>query len=494
MRRTNTQKMVLLSLAIVLGITCLVVIRMRGAANSDTYDLVIVDGRVIDPESKRDAIATVAINNGRIAAITNGPLQGKVTIDARGLVVAPGFIDLHSHGQDDENYRFKVMDGVTSALELELGTADPESWYKAREGKALINFGASVGHVPIRMTVMHDVEPEKLVPSGDAARKPATEVELKQINESFERGLQAGGLGIGLGIQYTPAASHEEILNAFRIAAQHNAVVFVHMRYLGGLEPNNSLSALEEVIAAAAITGAHLHIAHISSMGLRQTHKLLEVIQQARRNGIDVTTECYPYTAAETEIGSAVFDEGWQQVMGIDYQDLQWVDTGERLTKETFQKYRKQGGLVIIHFIPDGVAEEAVASPLTIIASDGLMIKGKGHPRGAGTYARVLGYYVREKRALTLMEALNKMTALPAQRLEAFVPEFKNKGRLRVGADADIVIFDASRVVDKATYELPGQYSQGIQYSIVNGIIVVRNGTIIEGVRPGRPLRARRSN
>jgi dihydroorotase len=177
--------------------------------------------------------------------------------------------------------------------------------------------------------------------------------------------------------------------------------------------------------------------------------------------------------------------------MGISYKDVQWAETGERLTAETFEKYRKQGGVVVIHSIPEEAARTAVANPMVMIASDGMPITGvKVHPRGQGTFSRVLGHYVREEKALDLMTALRKMTLMPAQRLEKRAPVFKEKGRIRVGTDADITVFDANRVIDKATYEEPLQYSEGIEFVLVNGVPVVKDGQLVEGVFPGRGARA----
>jgi len=204
-----------------------------------------------------------------------------------------------------------------------------------------------------------------------------------------------------------------------------------------------------------------------------------------------VTTECYPYTAGSTSLESAIFDPGWQERQGITYKDVQWVKTGERLTAETFEKYRKEGGTVVIFSIPEESARTAVADPIVMIASDGMPITGgKVHPRGQGTFSRVLGHYVREEKALDLMTALRKMTLMPAQRLEKRARVFKDKGRIRVGADADITVFDPKRVIDKATYEQPLQYSEGIQFVLVNGVPVVKDGQLVDGVFPGRAARA----
>jgi dihydroorotase len=214
------------------------------------------------------------------------------------------------------------------------------------------------------------------------------------------------------------------------------------------------------------------------------------MIGEAKSRGLDVTTECYPYIAGMTDIQSAIFDEGWQEVFGIDYKDLQWAATGERLTKETFEKYRKIGGMVAVFSMTEEIVNAAIKSPLTMIASDGILERGKGHPRTAGTYSRVLGNYVRDKGALTLIEALTKMTLMPAQRLERRVPSMKNKGRIRVGADADLTIFDARSITDKSTFKDPAQYAEGIKFVMVNGVLIVKDGQLQSDLHPGRPVRA----
>src|SRR5271163_2436850 len=320
------------------------------AADDERYDVVIANGRVMDPESGLDAVRSVGISGGKIRAISSSPLQGKTTMNAKGLVVAPGFIDLHEHGQEPRNYQFQAHDGVTTSLELELGTADVGAWYAQREGKALINFGVSIGHIPVRMKVMHD--PGGMLPTGDAAHRAASSEELGEISADMERGFREGALAEGMGVNYTAAASHWEIVEMFRIAARYGASVHVHLRYAGLKEPTTGLAALEEVIAAAAATGAPLHVVHITSMGLKYTPELIAMVEGGQRYGLDITTECYPYTAGSTELQSAVFDSGWQESLGITYKDIQWTETGERLTPETFARYRKQGGLVVIHEIP----------------------------------------------------------------------------------------------------------------------------------------------
>lgn len=453
-----------------------------------SYDLVILNGRVIDPESKSDSIRNLGITNGAIKTITTNKLSGRTVIDARGLVVSPGFIDLHQHGQNDENYRFKAMDGVTTALELEVGTGDVDSWYAEREQKSLINYGVSAGHIAARMKAMR--EAAGFLPSGDAARRAATDPEIREMLESLEQGLKRGAVAVGFGIQYTPSASRWEILEMFRVASRYGASCHVHMRHAGMKEPGSSIQALEEVISAAAITGAPLHVVHIQSTGGPATPKLLQMVTEAKSRKLDITTECYPYIAGMTDIKSAIFDEGWQEVFGIDYKDLQWAATGERLTKDTFAEYRKAGGMVAVFSMTEEIVTAAIKSPVTMIASDGIMEKGKGHPRTAGTYSRVLGNYVRDQGALGLMEALTKMTLMPAQRLERRVPSMKNKGRIRVGADADLAIFDPRTIIDKATFQDPAKYAEGVRFVVVNGVLVIKDGQLQSNIYPGRPVRA----
>lgn len=466
----------------------LIVTFLSVSTANQAFDVVILNGRVIDPESKLDAVRNIGISGGTIKAITTATLSGRKVIDAKGLVVSPGFIDLHQHGQNEENYRFKAMDGVTTALELEVGTGDVDIWYAEREGKTLINYGVSAGHLAARMAAMGDVA--EFLPTGNAAKRAATDTEIAEMKMQLERGLQRGAVAVGFGIQYVPYASHWEILEMFRVAARFGASCHVHMRNAGLKEPASSTQALEEVLAASAITGAPLHVVHIQSTGGKATPKLLQMIAEARLRNLDVTTECYPYIAGMTDIKSAIFNEGWQEVFGIDYGDLQWAATGERLTKESFERYRKTGGMVAVFSMTEEIVETAIKNPLTMIASDGILNNGKGHPRTAGTYTRVLGKYVRERGALSLMDAIRKMTLMPAQRLERRVPAMKNKGRIRVGADADLVLFDAARVIDKSTYEEPAKYAEGVKYVLVNGVAVVNNGEVQAGVHPGRPVRA----
>lgn len=461
---------------------------LASCAFAQQYDLVLEGGRVMDPESGLDATRNVGITNGKIARISSDPLAGKRVLGVKNLVVAPGFIDLHQHAQDNESGRVKAFDGVTSALEMEIGAPDVSTFLNKKNGHSLINYGTTASHAAARASAFGvPLSGEMLLPaSGPATDQPASSEQMQKIEQRLRHELDAGALGIGMGIQYTPGATRLEVIQTFRLAAERRAPVFTHVRSFGRLEPGSSVEAVSEVIAAATISGASLQIVHIGSSCLKDGLECLSMIAGARARGIDVTTEAYPYIAGMTYINSALFNPGWREKLGVDYNSLQLPDTGERLTKERFDELHNSPipRPVLIFMNTQEVVDTVIPNPLVMIASDG----EKGHPRNAGTYSRILAYYVREKGSITLMDAIRKMSLMPAQRLEKATSAARLKGRLQEGADADIVVFDPQTVADRSTYQAPMEPSTGMEFVIVGGSVLIDHGKLVPDTFPGKPL------
>ena len=486
---------------------CLLIVAVAAQASpiraqtGERFDIVLSGGRVLDPQTGLDAVRDVGIRGDRIDAISDGPLTGAVVIDVSGLVVAPGFIDLHAHGQSNEANVYQARDGVTTALELEGGVGEMGSFVSQRRGDAILNFGASVSHSFNRVWAMPEraTETARLDEMLSSGSESAAEVaELRRtmgrtgydsidrraiggLRDRFERGLRAGGLGLGVPHQYYPGADYNEIFRVFQMAAEWDVPIYTHVRSM-------DIGAFQEVIANAAVTGAPLHIVHVNSSSLGDIATVLDIIGAAQARGMDVTTEAYPYTAGSANINSALFDEGWQELLGISYGDLQWQATGERLTEESFNRYRAEGGIVIDHLMKPEWIELAVRTPFVMLASDGLPYAPGAHPRSAGTFSRFLGYYVRDLKLMPLIQAVGKVSLMPALRLEKVAPMMSRKGRLQVGADADITVFAPGHIIDTANFEDDLSFSEGVEHVLVNGTFVVRDGETVEGARPGRPV------
>ncbi len=456
--------------------------------SAQKYDLVLEGGRVMDPETGMDAIRNVGIRDGKVVAISSELLSGRRVVHAAGLVVAPGFIDLHQHGQDLASQRVKAMDGVTTALELEIGAPDVAQFLKEKQGRSLIHYGTSASQVAARSIAFGTPLPAGTIlpQTGPATDRTATPEQIETMRQRLGRELDAGALAVGMGIQYTPGATRLEVIDMFRLAAGRSVPVYTHVRSAGRVEPGSSIESVSEVIGAAAVTGASLHIVHINSSCAGDSMECLSMIEGARARGLDVTTEAYPYIAGMTAVNSAVFSPGWQQRLGISYGQLVLPDTGEHLTEQRFNTLHSSSTprWVVIFSNTQEVVDKVIPHPLVMIASDG----AEGHPRNAGTYSRVLAQYVRDKGTITLMDALRKMSLMPALMLERSTPTARQKGRLQMGADADVVVFDARTISDRSTFQKPMELSVGVRYLVVAGTLVVDEGRIVQDVFPGRAL------
>lgn len=471
------------------------------AEASKTFDLVIMNGRVMDPETGHDAVKNVAVSDGKIAAITTDSLSGQKMIDAKGLIVAPGFIDLHNHSQNDGGYRRSAQDGVTTSLEMEVGVFPVSSFYEKRNNKALINFGASVSHPLVRglafgvtnisqLTGDSEVDLRKLHNMPGWEKETSTQQQRAELKKLIRQGLDEGGLGIGYHLVYTPGSDVSEMLDLYALSAQEKVTNFIHIRSLGQVTP---IESGKEVVHAAETTGASIHVVHVNSSGLWEAKELLGILSDAQKKGLDISTEVYPYDAAPTTMADPrVTGKGGLDMFRISYDDLELVETGERLTEQTFNEYKDNAPEteIIAHIMSQDDIDMAVTHPLVMIASDSVDItNGKGHPRGAASFSRVLGSYVRDKKMLTLMDALRKVSLMPAQRMEKSVPQMKKRGRIQEGMVADITIFDADKIADKASFTQATLPSEGIAHVIVNGKAIIKDYKLQESIFPGQAIR-----
>jgi len=504
-------------------------------------DLVIRNGRIYDGTGAAAVDGDVAIAGGRITAIGRGlTSRGVEEIDARGLAVAPGFIDIHSHADgslsDDPRAESVIRQGVTTIVAGQDGSSRAP---RGADGSFAALFTSIEGASPsVNVASMVGLGTIRGIVVGNADRR-ATAEELQRMTGLVERAIADGACGASSGLEYTPGAfaNVDELTALCRPLAARRLPYATHMRN----EDDRLLESIDESIAVARGAGCPLQISHLKTQGPRNWKKLDDVfarIDRARGDGVDVAFDRYPYIAYQT--GLTNLFPIWSREGGTDafFGRLDAAATSTRIRTETLAKValiggwdnvmiagvrtdedraaegkrvgtfakslgqdpyeytvallrRNRGSVGMVGFaMSEENLDRILAHPQGMVCSDGggfaidgATRRGSPHPRGLGTFPRVLGRYVRERKALTLESAIQKMTSLPASRLR-----LTDRGRLAVGLAADVVIFDPARVIDRATYEQPFQYPDGIGVVIVNGMVALR-----EGVRgqtgAGRALR-----
>ncbi len=448
------------------------------------FDVVISGGRVIDPDTGFDGLAHVGIDGDRVTAISVVPLTGTSSIDATDRVVAPGFIDLLSYEPNSFGVWLKLADGVTSNLAMHGVNNYAEAFFRRYENRTPIHYGGAFHHHFMRgFDVKAGIE------------STLTGPQLDKLGELAADNLDQGFAGISFSPEYSPGTTTAEMERLAAVAADHGHVCFFHVRHSDPNPPGTSLEAVDEVLDIGRRIGVPVHIEHIASTGGTVVMKeALDRINRSRDAGVDVSACLYPYDFWGTFLGSNRFAPGWQDRYQVTEEDLQVAGTEERLTAGTFGRALQENKLVAVHgSIPEDDVRLALAEPWTIVASDAIPTVGlNNHPRGAGTFARTIGRYVRDLGVLDLMTGLAKITILPARRVETMIPAMATKGRLRRGADADIVVFDPLTIGDRSTVADPGASSVGFDWVLVDGQVALRNGEVDRTVLAGRPLRSGR--
>jgi N-acyl-D-glutamate deacylase len=480
-------------------------------AQAQDYDIAINGGRVIDPETKLDAVRNIGIKDGKVVSVSEKPLTAKMTIDATGLIVAPGFVDLHAHGQSIAADRMQAFDGVTTTLELESGNIHPDAWYKtqAKSGRVL-NYGASVAWLATRQAAMRPFGTKGADPGVKGSNKVATEEQLKQILEALEQGLKEGAIGIGCPAGYAPDHGYKEMLAVHQLAARYKVPTFTHVRSTSA-SFDGPVQAYGELISYSVATGAHVHICHLNSTSGRDIALAARLIQDSQKRGAKITVEAYPYGAGSTSIGSVVYSPEVLKRQGVAFSDLEYQ--GKPLTQETYEKLRKEspGATVISHYFrlprDQEFLDQSVLFPGGIIASDAVQwidtqskayIRGEvwplpatafSHPRSASTFTKFLVEYVRDANKETLLEGIARCAYRPAKILEDSTPAFKNKGRIQPGRDADIIVFDLAGLKIRATFAEPNQHTLGVKHVFVNGVAVIADGELDTKAFPGKAVK-----
>jgi N-acyl-D-aspartate/D-glutamate deacylase len=483
------------------------------------YDVVLRGGRVVDPASGVDALLDVAVSGDRIAAV-GASFEGRVSLGATGCVVAPGFVDLHSHAQSVAGHRLQALDGVTTSLELEAGVARVDLAYAsaAAQGRPL-HYGFSASWAASRMAVLAGVEPDGrlgtlLAHLGNGAWQGGSDAaQQAAVLELLRADLDAGALGIGVIVGYAPGTPPGEYVQVAALAAEVGRPTWTHARDLVDFALEALIDGAEELVRAAGETGAHMHYCHVNSTSLRAVDRVLALVDRARSEGSTVTTEAYPYGAGSTGIGAAFLAPERLAERGLRPTDLVYAPTGERVADAgRLRELRESdpGGLCLVHFLAEdepadlAVLMRSLEFPDACIASDAMPITWQDepaddawplpptaftHPRTAGTFAKAFRRLVRERGNLDVVELVRRASVLPAEVLAVATGGSVRKGTLEPGADADVVVLDPETYTDTATYQRVAP-STGVRHLLVAGTAVVRGGELQTQARPGRAVRA----
>ena len=446
------------------------------------YDVVIKNGTIIDPKKKKSTIANLGILNGKISIITREDINGDTELDVIGKIVCPGIIDIHAHVEGDlDCAKVVAAMGVTTVYNGNCGMSpDNIKDFYEKYNHFLISQVEQIGHTTLREQA--GVNDRYKPSSNDEIEKMKT-----MLNEAFSLGVS----GLSFGLEYVPGSSVEEVLELAKVAAKYGKLVSVHTRS----DCYGGLSTLREAIDIARKTGVAVNISHLTyQFGMGMATEALHMIDEALSEGLDISVDSGLYSGFATAIGSAVFDEGCIEKWGCNYSSLiagTGKYKGQRLTKEMYEElrcdYPEETGIGMVG--EEYEVFEILDKPYVMVCTDAGTLYDNGipgHPQDAGTYPKFFKTMVREQHRITLIEAISRCTYMPAKRLG-----LNNKGIIEIGADADILIFDAKIIEDKADYPCFGATDtrpEGIEYVFVNGVMTVKGKEVLD-VKAGKIIK-----
>ena len=441
-------------------------------------------GHLIDPANRVDAKLNLLLENGKVTWVGTGMPEADEAFDCTGRVVCPGFIDIHMH-EDPVGSDGKIaFDIANSMLRMGVTTATGGNCginvYDPVEYLALVDRDGA----PVNMIMLAGHEYFRKAAGATDIYAGATEEQKRAMALGIEKALEGGCAGVSFGLRYVPGADKDEFFRAAACCAPGKKLITSHVRD----DADYIFAAIDEFCAAGVHYGVPVQISHIGSMGgFGQMEAVLRQIDCYRENGLDITMDCYPYFAFSTRIGTPTYDPGWLERYHCDYSVLEFCEgkyKGQRATKETFDEIRRDFPecITVCHVMKESDVRLAFRHPAVMLASDGLLNNGQGHPRASGSFPRFFAQFYREG-TLSLYDAVAKVTALPAARLG-----LTTKGRLNVGADADVTVFDPEEIQDGATFANPTLAPQGIDYVFIGGKLAAQDCKILDPTR-GKALR-----